>query len=62
MKSSGASGREEPALFKNPTALDANQWLGAIKSFGARWIVLVSKHHDGFCMWPTRYTLAFDVA
>ncbi len=49
------SGREEPSLF-NPTALDANQWLEAIKTFGGTMIVLVAKHHDGFCMWPTRYT------
>jgi alpha-L-fucosidase len=49
------SGREEPAIF-NPTELDANQWLGAMKAFGGKMIVLVSKHHDGFCMWPTRYT------
>jgi alpha-L-fucosidase len=49
------SGREEPAIF-NPTALDANQWLNAIQNFGGKMIVLVCKHHDGFCMWPTRYT------
>jgi len=49
------SGREEPAIF-NPTALDANQWLDAMQNFGGKMIVLVCKHHDGFCMWPTRYT------
>ena len=49
------SGREEPSLF-NPTDLDANQWLGAVKNFDGKMIVLVCKHHDGFCMWPTRYT------
>ena len=49
------SGREAPSLF-NPTELDANQWLDAIKNFGGKMIVLVSKHHDGFCLWPTRYT------
>jgi len=49
------SGREEPSLF-NPSALDANQWLGAAKNFGGNMFVLVAKHHDGFCMWPTRYT------
>src|SRR5664279_713223 len=49
------SGREEPSIF-NPTALDANQWLGAVKNFGGKMIVLVCKHHDGFCYWPTRYT------
>ena len=47
------SGREEPSLF-NPTALDANQWLGAVKNFGGTMFVLVCKHHDGFCYWPTR--------
>jgi len=49
------SGREEPSIF-NPTALDANQWLGAVKNFGGTMFVLVCKHHDGFCLWPTRYT------
>lgn len=49
------TGREEPSLF-NPTALDANQWLDAITNFGGKMIVLVAKHHDGFCLWPTRYT------
>jgi len=49
------TGREEPSLF-NPTELDANQWLSAIQNFGGKMIVLVCKHHDGFCLWPTRYT------
>jgi alpha-L-fucosidase len=40
--------REEPALF-NPSALDADQWLGAVTNFGGKMIVLVCKHHDGFC-------------
>ncbi len=49
------TGREEPSIF-NPTELDANQWCGAMQNFGGKMIVLVCKHHDGFCMWPTRYT------
>jgi alpha-L-fucosidase len=49
------SGREDPSIF-NPTELDANQWLGAMQNFGGKMIVLVCKHHDGFCLWPTRYT------
>ena len=49
------TGREEPSIF-NPTELDANQWLGAAKNFGCKMFVLVCKHHDGFCYWPTRYT------
>lgn len=49
------TGREDPSIF-NPTSLDANQWVSAMKNAGGKLIVLVCKHHDGFCMWPTRYT------
>ena len=49
------SGREDPAIF-NPACLDANQWVGAMKNAGGTMLVLVCKHHDGFCLWPTRYT------
>ena len=49
------TGREESSIF-NPTELDANQWLKAVTNFGGKMIVLVCKHHDGFCYWPSRYT------
>jgi alpha-L-fucosidase len=49
------TGREDPSIF-NPKELDANQWLGVMQNFGGKMIVLVCKHHDGFCYWPTRYT------
>ena len=49
------SGREEPSVF-NPTSFDADQWVRSIKEAGGRMIVLVCKHHDGLCLWPTRYT------
>src|ERR1035437_1682077 len=49
------SGREEPSIF-NPKELDANQWCSAMQNFDGKMIVLVCKHHDGFCLWPTRYT------
>ena len=49
------TGHEDAAIF-NPTALDANQWCGAMQNFGGKMIVLVCKHHDGFCYWPSRYT------
>ena len=49
------TGREDPSLF-NPSALDAKQWLRAVKQLDGRMLVLVAKHHDGFSMWPTRYT------
>jgi len=49
------SGREEPSLY-NPTAFDADQWVRAMKDAGGKMIVLVCKHHDGLCLWQTRYT------
>jgi alpha-L-fucosidase len=49
------TGREDPAIF-NPSALDARQWLSAVKQLDGKMLVLVAKHHDGFAMWPTRYT------
>ncbi len=49
------TGREDASIF-NPTELDANQWLNAVTNFGGKMIVLVCKHHDGFCYWPSRYT------
>lgn len=49
------SGKEAPSLF-NPSALDASQWLRAVKQLDGKMLVLVAKHHDGFSMWPTRYT------
>jgi alpha-L-fucosidase len=48
-------GAADPRVF-DPTALDAAQWAAAAKSAGARYIVLVAKHHDGFCLWPTEQT------
>jgi len=49
------SGREDPSLF-NPSSFDADQWVRAMKDAGGKMIVLVCKHHDGLCLWPTRYT------
>jgi alpha-L-fucosidase len=50
----------EPSAF-NPTALDCEQWVSVAKAGGARYMVLVAKHHDGFANWPSRYT-DFSVA
>lgn len=48
-------GTEDPALFA-PTALDARQWARSAKAAGFKAMVLTAKHHDGFCLWPTRTT------
>ena len=40
----------------NPTRLDTDQWCATAKAAGMKYIVLVTKHHDGFCLWPSRYT------
>jgi len=40
----------------NPAEADPEQWVSAAKAAGARYVVLVAKHHDGFCLWPTGQT------
>lgn len=44
---------DSPAAF-NPPDFDARQWARAHKEFGARMIVCVAKHHNGFYLWPTK--------
>jgi alpha-L-fucosidase len=53
-------GREDPAIFA-PSRLDARQWARAARAGGFRAMILTAKHHDGFCLWPTR-TTAHSVA
>ena len=48
-------GREDPRVF-DPARLDARQWARAARAAGCRALVLTAKHHDGFCLWPTRTT------
>ncbi|EPD95338.1 hypothetical protein HMPREF1486_02125 [Streptomyces sp. HPH0547] len=49
------SGAEDRALF-DPRHLDFDQWMRAYKAAGAEQVMLTAKHHDGFTLWPSRYT------
>jgi alpha-L-fucosidase len=48
-------GTAEPNVF-NPTQFNPDQWMKAIRAAGAKYVVFVAKHHDGFCLWPTAQT------
>ena len=48
-------GDENTQIF-NPTSFNAMQIVGAAKAGGFKGIVVVAKHHDGFCLWPTATT------
>ena len=48
-------GTESPDIF-DPRKPDAEQWVRAVKSAGMRGLILTCKHHDGFCLWPSKVT------
>ena len=51
----------KPASSYQPTQIDAEQWIRAAKDAGMKYVILVTKHHEGFCLWDSPYT-TYDVA
>lgn len=51
----------KPAASYNPSGIDARQWVETAKKAGMKYIILVTKHHEGFCLWDSKYT-EYDVA
>lgn len=48
-------GKEDISRF-NPAKLNAEQWVKAIKAAGFKQAIITAKHHDGFCLWPSKFT------
>jgi len=53
-------GTASPSVF-NPAGLDPGQWIATLQGAGFKQGTLVVKHHDGFCLWPTKCT-SYSVA
>lgn len=45
----------------NPVNFDANKWAAMAKEMGVKYLRITTKHHEGFCLWPSKYT-NFDIA
>lgn len=53
-------GSKPPSSYR-PAQVDADQWVATAKQAGMKYVILVTKHVDGFCLWDSKYT-DYDVA
>ena len=51
----------QPASSYYPTVVDADQWIRVARDAGMKYVLLLTKHHDGFCLWDSELT-DYDVA
>lgn len=51
----------KPAMSYAPSAIDADQWIKSARDAGMKYVILIAKHHDGFCLWDSALT-DYDVA
>ena len=49
------NGQENPDVFQ-PEALDCRQWARIARDAGMKGIIITAKHHDGFCLWPSKFS------
>ena len=52
-------GSKPPSSY-NPSQIDAEQWIRSAKEGGMKYVILIAKHHEGFCLWNSKYT-TYDV-
>lgn len=45
----------------NPTQFNADEWIKTLKEAGMKYFVITTRHHDGFCLWPSEYS-DYDIA
>ncbi|SFB56612.1 alpha-L-fucosidase [Algoriphagus aquimarinus] len=51
----------KPTSSYTPSTIDADQWIKTAKDAGMKYVILITKHHEGFALWDSKYT-EYDVA